>query len=339
MLAQGIRFQRSVSSHHTPLLMHLALLIPISDPTSASSNRNLMRFALSSCSTLLCPLWVTASIRSGLRRDPICCGAASELLPAAGLHGAQFAEWGEDRKCLTLNVKCGLRRAMVAFADGERHATADVWMCSCQATLRRLPLPPPAVLPGQPWLGPYLAPPELLRSYLTHSSSCGCLSRMVPKVARPPSPLHRHHHPFRHSAVLQGSGLASPPCPFSSVSHLRDQPSSPYWPEPTFPRLLPATWVSPPPSLTPVPCVPSLPWTCTTCSPTRLHVKLSEYSFVIYTFSRKGLRAPNTWRLEEYVLSSPSPEVAKDWVSAINNRVRDIRDRCVAEGRAHWNTN
>ncbi|GLI70536.1 hypothetical protein VaNZ11_015451 [Volvox africanus] len=62
------------------------------------------------------------------------------------------------------------------------------------------------------------------------------------------------------------------------------------------------------------------------CCP-RLGCTVREYSFVIYTFSRKGPRCPNTWRLEEYVLSTTTPEVAKDWVNAINQRVRDIRDR------------
>ncbi|EFJ46238.1 diacylglycerol kinase [Volvox carteri f. nagariensis] len=65
------------------------------------------------------------------------------------------------------------------------------------------------------------------------------------------------------------------------------------------------------------------------CCP-RLGCTAREHSFVIHTFSRKGPRCPNTWRLEEYVLSTNTPEVAKEWVNAIKQRVRDIRDRRVA---------
>ncbi|GFR45202.1 hypothetical protein Agub_g6596 [Astrephomene gubernaculifera] len=52
-----------------------------------------------------------------------------------------------------------------------------------------------------------------------------------------------------------------------------------------------------------------------------------ENSFAVYTFSRQGPSAPNTWRAEEYVLSGGSAEQVKEWVAAINGRVQLIRDR------------
>ncbi|GLC35358.1 hypothetical protein PLESTB_000573200 [Pleodorina starrii] len=52
-----------------------------------------------------------------------------------------------------------------------------------------------------------------------------------------------------------------------------------------------------------------------------------EHTFVIYSFSRKAPRNPNTWRLEQYLLSTANPETAREWVAAISARVDAIRDR------------
>ena len=55
----------------------------------------------------------------------------------------------------------------------------------------------------------------------------------------------------------------------------------------------------------------------TNAVPTHLR-PVQENAFVVYTSCRKSHGDPNTWRVEEHVLTAPTPEVAKEWVALIN---------------------
>ena len=52
---------------------------------------------------------------------------------------------------------------------------------------------------------------------------------------------------------------------------------------------------------------------------------------MVYSFSRPKSR-PSEWRLEEHVLSTRSPELAKEWAGHVNQAVMLDQERCVEQG-------